>query len=349
MKLAIINDTHVGARQNSGIFLDNTLRFFDEVFFPHLEAEGITEILHLGDLWDNRSSINFLVLNRFRQAFLNRLRDAGYTMTIIAGNHDCYYKNTSLINSLKETLGYYTDCVRIVAEPSVVTYGGISIGLVPWINAANQAAAEAFIDGVTCDVLAGHFEIIGYSMMAGLVSTTGFDSTRFKRFAMVLSGHYHKKSSQANIHYLGAQTEFYWSDCDDAKYFHVLDTEARRLAAIRNPHTLFKKIKYRPDYAVKPADVESKFIKIDAGTQRDSQAFDRFVSQIQGYNILDLKITESMQDFIGDAVDDDDISMASTAAMLNSYVDAVDTPLDKVRLKNKMQDLLKRAEILEVQ
>ena len=42
MKIAIITDQHFGARKNSKLFHDYFLKFYNDVFFPTLESEGIT-------------------------------------------------------------------------------------------------------------------------------------------------------------------------------------------------------------------------------------------------------------------------------------------------------------------
>ena len=49
MKVAIITDTHYGARKNSKLFHDYFEKFYNEIFFPKLEEEGITTVIHMGD------------------------------------------------------------------------------------------------------------------------------------------------------------------------------------------------------------------------------------------------------------------------------------------------------------
>ena len=101
MKIAILNDTHCGCRNSSDIFMDYQERFYTEEFFPYLLENGITQILHLGDYYDNRKTINLKALNHNRRIFLDRLRDHNIHMDIIPGNHDVYFKNTIELNSLK--------------------------------------------------------------------------------------------------------------------------------------------------------------------------------------------------------------------------------------------------------
>lgn len=352
MKVAILNDTHCGIRNSSDIFLDNAEKFYSDVFFPYLLEHNIRHIVHLGDYYDNRKFINFRALNRNRNHFLKPLREHGITMDIICGNHDTYYKNTNELNSLKELLGHYMNEVNIIQEPMVQCYDGFKMGLVPWISPENEKQTLEFIANAKCDWIGGHFDIQGYEMMKGIKCEHGLDRSLFKRFEQVLSGHFHTKSTQDNIMYLGSQMEFFWNDAHDNKHFHVLDTETRELDAIRNPHTLFHRIYYddsKHDYLHYDIDdVEGKFVKVVVINKSDSFTFDRFIDRINNREILELKIAENFNEFIGSAVDDQSVLVDDTPTLLNSYIDAVDTDLDKDRIKAEMSNLMIEAQALEV-
>ena len=95
MKIAVLNDTHCGIRNSSEIFLKNAADFYENIFFPECEKQGIEQILHLGDYYDHRKFVNFKALNHNRKHFLNELRNRGMKMDIIPGNHDTFYKNTN--------------------------------------------------------------------------------------------------------------------------------------------------------------------------------------------------------------------------------------------------------------
>src|SRR5210317_312364 len=247
MKIAVLNDTHCGIRNSSEIFLNNAAEFYDNIFFPECEKRGITHIIHLGDYYDHRKFVNFKALNHNRKHFLNELRNRGMTMDIIPGNHDTYYKNTNDLNSLKECLGHYMNEIHIVMEPSVMEYGSLRIALLPWINSENYESSMKFIQECKADWLGAHLELNGFEMMRGLKNTHGMDPKLFSKFEMVLSGHYHCSSQKDNIWYLGSQMEFFWSDAHDPKYFHIIDTETRKIEKIRNNHTLFEKVLYNDE------------------------------------------------------------------------------------------------------
>ena len=351
MKVAILNDTHCGVRNSSNLFLDNAEKFFTDVFFPYLLANNISHIVHLGDFYDNRKFVNFNALSRCRNYFLKPLRENKMTMDIICGNHDTYYKNTNELNSLKELLGHYMNEVHIVHEPTVMDYDGLKMALVPWICAENEERTIKFIKNCKADIVGGHFDIIGYEMMKGIKCEHGLDRSLFERFEAVYSGHFHTKSSQDNIHYLGSQLEFFWNDAHDNKYFHILDTDTRELTPVRNPHTMFHRIRYDDlstdymDYDLSP--VEGKFVKIVVINKKNQFTFDRFVDRIQNRTIHDLKIQETFDEFIGSNVDDK-VSVEDTAELLNNYIDGVETELSKDRIKKEMQNLMTEAQSLEI-
>ena len=352
MKVAIINDTHCGTRNSSDIFLDNAEKFYSDVFFPYLLENDIRHIIHLGDFFDNRKFINFKCLNRIRNCFLKPLRQHGITMDIIRGNHDIYYKNTGELNSLKELLGHYMNEVHIIHDPTVMDYDGLQMALVPWIDADNEERSIKFIKECKADIMAGHFDIIGYEMMKGIKCEHGLDRSLFKRFEAVYSGHFHTKSSQDNITYLGSQMEFFWNDAHDNKYFHILDTSTRELEAIRNPHTLHHRIRYddsTTDYMEYDlSQVDNKFVKIVVINRKNQFTFDRFVDRIQNRAIYDLKIQETFDEFIGSNVGDDEISLEDTTELLNTYIDGVETELSKERIKKDVYNLMTEAQSLEI-
>ena len=274
-------------------------------------------------------------------------------MDIIPGNHDVFYKNTNELCALKELLGYYTSNVNIVMKPKVMDYDGCKIALVPWINSANYAESIKFIQSCGASILGAHLELVGFDMMKGMPNPHGMTTEHFERFEMVLSGHFHTKSSKGNIHYLGGQMEFTWADCQDPKYFHVFDTETRELTPVRNPHTMFEKIVYNDveiDYnsGYTLENLDDKFVKIIVAKKTDPFMFDKFVDKVNQFEIHELKIAETFEEFVGENVNDDSISVEDTTQLLDSYVDAVETDLDKDKIKGLMRNLYVEASTLDI-
>ena len=352
MKIAILNDTHCGIRNSSDIFLNNAAKFYDEIFFPECEKQNVKHIIHLGDYYDNRKFVNFKALNHNRKHFLNELRSRGMTMDIIPGNHDTFYKNTNDLNSLKECLGHYMNEIHIIMEPKVMQYDSLNIALLPWICQENYDQSMSFVRDCKADWLCGHLELGGFEMQRGIESHDGMDHKLFSKFELVLSGHYHTSSRKDNIWYLGSQLEFFWSDAHDPKYFHIMDTETRKVEKIKNNFTLFKKILYNDDkieynsYDV--SDLDNKFVKVIVVNKNDAFVFDRFIDRIQNQDIYELKIAENFQEFVGENVDDDGLNIEDTSQLVDDYIESVDTDLDKDRIKVSMRELMTEAQALEI-
>ena len=322
------------------------------MFFPYLNENNIKHIVHLGDYYEHRRFINFKALNSNRKVFLERLREDKITMDIIPGNHDTYYKNTNELNSLKELLGHYMNEVNIVHQAKVLDYDGLKFALVPWICQDNEEDTNEFLVNCKADVVAGHFELNGFDMLRGVPCTHGMSADNLRRFELVLSGHYHCKSNQGNIHYLGSQMEFFWNDAHDDKFFHVFDTETRELTPVRNPLTLFHRIRYddeKEDYNEMDLSIlDKRFVKVVVINKTDGFMFDRFIDRIQQRDIYDLKIQEDFNEFTGASVSDEGLEVEDTSTLLSQYIDNVETILDKERIKREMNDLMLEAQTLEV-
>lgn len=352
MKIAILNDTHCGIRNASQIFLDNAADFYKNIFFPECEKRGITQILHLGDYYDHRKYVNFKALQHNRKHFLDVMRKRGMRMDIIPGNHDVYFKNTNELNSLKECLGHYMNEVHLIMDPKVMDYGSMKIALLPWINQENYDQSMNFIKDCKADWCGSHLELQGFELMRGVKNPHGMSASHFEKFELVMTGHFHCSSRQGNIWYLGSQMEFFWSDAHDTKYFHILDTETREVEKIENTYTLFHKIVYNDEktdynsYDVK--QLANKFVKIIVVNKSDSFAFDRFVDRIQQQPIYDLKVAENFSEFVGNKIADEGLEVDDTPKLMDEYIDAVETDLDKERIKVQMRELMTHAQAQEL-
>jgi len=153
MLIAILNDTHLGIRNSSDIFLDNASKFYTKTFFPFLMERGIKQIIHLGDYYDNRKAINIKALNDNRKYFLEPMRELGIRMDIIPGNHDTYFKDTNTPNSLKE--------FKKIVNTADVIYGEVSLNAATKIPArVKKKSVLEYLDSITNETL--YMSSIGY-------------------------------------------------------------------------------------------------------------------------------------------------------------------------------------------
>ena len=353
MKIALITDTHFGARNDNINFNEYFYQFYEGIFFPFLEQNNIKHCIHLGDVFDRRKYISYRIAKDFRERFIAPFNHLEVQLHMVVGNHDIYFKNTNDVNSLTELLSDKFDNVHIYAEAQEVDFGGFSILLMPWINPQNEIYSMGMMDETRADTMFGHLEIAGFQMYKGYESQGGLSKKEFQKFDTVMSGHFHHKSDDGQIYYLGCPYEITWSDYNDPKGFHVFDTETRELHRIVNPYKMFSKIYYDDSKAnYENHDIKqyrNQYVKLIVVNKKDLYGFDKFTDRLLLADCHEVKIIEDFSDLDANTVSDDIIeNTEDTMTLLGKYIDELSVNLDKDRLKNMMRSLYTEAQDLEL-
>jgi DNA repair exonuclease SbcCD nuclease subunit len=354
MKIALITDTHWGVRNDNIAFMDNSKRFLDETFFPTIKREEIRTVIHLGDLVDRRKYININTASRLRQDFLEPLANGGYDVHFIAGNHDTYFKNTNKVNALQElVVDKYSFKVHDQL-PRELEFDGTIVLMLPWICNENREVCLHKIKTTPAQIVMGHLELQGFEMFRGSIVSHGDDPALFDRFDVVMSGHYHHRSSRGNIHYLGSHAEFTWSDYSDPRGFHIFDTETRQLTFIENKFTMFDKFWYDDTSILTPSEgwdmshYKGKIVKVIVKNKTDPYLFDRCIEQFEKDGVLEMQIVEDHLN-LGVAEDEDIVNEAeSTVSIFKKYIEQVNSAnLDKEKLEKTIVELYNEALAIE--
>lgn len=340
MKIALINDTHFGARGDSQLFFDYFMKFFDDVFFPYLEENNIHTIIHAGDLMDRRKYVNFNILNQVRTRFIEKIKDRGINLHCILGNHDVYYRNTNMVNSVREL---FDGDINLYETPQVVDFDGLNIALLPWVNKENHDDSIEFIKGASAPILVGHLELRGYDVMRGVKFDGGMDPSIFERYEKVLSGHFHCKQESGNVYYMGTQYQITFADLNETKGFHVLDTQTRELEFIENPLKMFHTIVYndeKNDYEnnVKIKNLKDSYVKLFVETKKKPYAFDRFVENLYSAGVAKITVVEELIDSQWTKEEIVDLAQ-DTVTLINNEIDSIEEVEDKDRMKRLIKDL----------
>lgn len=356
MKVALITDTHYGVRSASPIFLDYFQRSMDN-FFQFLENENINRVIHLGDLFDQRKSVSVLALNRCRKDFLERLEEKRISTDIIVGNHDVFYKNTNDVNTLVEVIPERYSHIRVHTRPTVIDIDGLGIQLMPWIAEDEMDDAIEIIRNSKAPILMGHLELSGFEMFRGSISEHGLDRSIFTRYDMVMSGHFHHKSSNGNIHYLGAFTEHTWADYNDPRGFHIFDTETRIMEFIPIQESIFDMISFDDrkteinefvngfDYS----KVKDKYIKIvNASSKNNPYLFDTFIDKLYKSSPIKISVIEDIEVFQEDDEESIVDEAEDTPTILSKYIDTLTLPVERDRMKTFMRKVYHEAMTQEI-
>ena len=350
MKIAIITDQHFGARNESIHFLDYYEKFYRDTFFPTLDNNSISTVLILGDTFDRRKYVNFYSLKRTKEMFFDELAKRNNKVYMLAGNHDTFFKNTNDVNSVDLLLREYGN-ITVIDSPQTIhlNYGdaGSDVCMIPWICPDNYQNCLAEIENTSADICMGHFEIAGFAMHRGMPSMEGLNRDIFKRFDMVFSGHYHHRSHQDNIRYLGNPYELTWQDFNDPRGFHLFDLSDRSLEFVENPNVMFQRIVY-DDKESTITEITSKdlskytntYVKVVVLHKTNPHLFDKLMSNLYNVNPLDITIAEDFTD-LTEGVEDDMIDQAEdTMTTINKFVDGIkEEHIDNEKLKTVLREL----------
>ena len=347
MKIAIITDTHWGVRNDNSVFLDMNKKFLDNHFFPKIREHGVKTLIHAGDLVDRRKYINIQTANRLRTDFIEPIQLMGLDYHQILGNHDVYYKNTNQVNSIYEM---YRDVFKIYENPMEIVVDGLPILLVPWINITNKEISIDALKRSNAKTCIGHLEIVGFEMQRGIVSTHGEDRRLFDRFYHTFSGHFHRRSNDGSIYYLGSHGQFTWGDYNDSRGAYLYDTQTLELEFIENPYSMFSKIFY--DDAGKTweqlieqdmSNLAGTYVKIVVVNKENPYWFDMFCSFIEKIGVADMQIVEDHHNLNLDKADDIVNEAESTIDIFKKYIDQMPLSVDRVKLESTMIDLYNQA------
>ena len=342
MRLAIITDTHYGARKGSKLFHDYFEKFYNDVFFPALDEKKIKTVIHMGDAFDSRRGVEFRSLEWSKRVVFDPLKERGITVHLMVGNHDAYYKNTNDVNSVDLLLREY-DNIIVYSSPTEVKIDKLDILFIPWICEENEKETYQLIESTSCDIAMGHLELNGFRAHRGCIMDHGMESKLYQKFQRVFSGHYHTRSNDGKIFYLGNPYEIFWNDVNDIRGFHIFDTKTLKHTPVNNPYRMFYNIYYEDtDYQMFDVrEYENKLVKVIVRKKTDSHKFERFIDKLYSAGVSDLKIVENFQ--LQESEDFEVEESEDTMSILERYIEESETELDKAFIKSLMKTTYQEA------
>jgi DNA repair exonuclease SbcCD nuclease subunit len=339
--IGILTDSHYGAKKGSKHLHDYFELFYKNVFFPALEEHGVETVIHMGDAFDSRKSIDYQSLEWAKRVVFDPLKK--YQVHMIVGNHDCYFKNSNHVNSPELLLQDYSN-IKTYSSPTNTKICGIDMTLIPWICSENYDETLKVIRKSKSKIAMGHLELKGFRVNKHLVMDEhGADPKMFDKFDKVFSGHYHTRSDNGKIFYLGNPYEMYWNDVNDTRGFHIFDTETLEHTPIDNPYRLFYNIYYEdtPYQTFDSSEYVSKIVKVIVRKKSKPKDFERFIDKLYKIGIQDLKIVENfdIQENENFVIDEEE----NTISILNRYIDESECDFDKNMIKGIFEELYKQA------
>jgi hypothetical protein len=190
----------------------------------------------------------------------------------------------------------------------------------------------------------GHLELQGFRVNQNLLMEDhGLDPDIFSKFQKVFSGHYHTRSDNGSIFYLGNTYEMYWSDVNDVRGFHIFDTETLEHTPINNPYKLFYNIYYEdtPYQTFNTGEYKNKLVKLIVRKKTKPKSFEIFVDKLYSSGVQDLKIVENFSIPENEEFEVDEEE--NTISILNRYIEDSEVSFDKTIVKGILQEIYQKA------
>lgn len=223
-KIWIISDTHFGARNASKEWLSIMTDYFDNFFIPLVQSEANKEdiLIHMGDVFDNRQSINLNAMHEAIRIFED-LSKRFKEIHVLVGNHDIAKKLTNEITSV-DIFKWFPNII-VHKDPYLMNIDGKNCLLMPWRYSTEHESEsyEYYIDQKINYVFC-HSEVRGVKMSLNPQNTHdhGNTSNFFSRFDRVYSGHIHFGQRVNNILFVGNPYEMTRSDRGNQKGIYTI-------------------------------------------------------------------------------------------------------------------------------
>jgi DNA repair exonuclease SbcCD nuclease subunit len=224
--IAIFSDIHIGVHRDSPVWHKITLDWV-KWFKNTVDSRGIKDIVFCGDFYHYRDSIATNTISHSAKV-LNELKD--YNITFIPGNHDCYYKESSSVNSLSIFDG--RDNITVLDKTTTITTdGGKKISFIPWGTSEKDIPKS--------DILFGHFEIESFKLNSFKICDHGIKTSDIlKKSPLTFTGHFHlrseRKLKKGQIIYVGNPFQMDFGDAGDTKGIYFVDLDTNNIDFIEN-------------------------------------------------------------------------------------------------------------------
>lgn len=277
----IITDTHFGIRQNSQTWLDTQVNALRTEFLPkikELKDKGhLVHVVHCGDVFDSRSSINPYTASVVRGLFIEMAQLC--PVIIVSGNHDFYSPSDDAYSALdliffgiKNIIIVKNKCLNIEDDLYVPWYEfDKEDELAKWLNWCNPK-------NIFCHTDLSRISVVQRTMLSN---------------TNVYSGHIHGPAKDGNFVTLGSTFALTFADHDAPHGYHILypngTLEFIPLNSIIKFYRIYKDdIQYIDPEKYKNDYLEIYVNKLDLLDESYAQKLEKITKTIRNVSIIPL-------------------------------------------------------------
>lgn len=283
MKFLVIGDLHIGVGSDDA-WQEKIREELLKQTFEYAIQNNIKQLVFLGDIFDDRSSLTHRALEFNRINIIEPIVKNDLNAIMIIGNHDAMHKNTLTPNAVSEVFGKI-DNFNVVDSVKTIRIGESDIDFVSWICKDNIFEIQSFIKESKSRYCFGHFELVGFYYYSGIKADKGDDPSFLQKYEYVGSGHYHTINGHGNVQYLGSPFTITSNDVNEIRGIWEFDSNnIPNPKLIPNNKIWHRKISY-------PLDINIESFGIDKEEYRDTRVvIDLNDKEDKGFRILESEL-----------------------------------------------------------
>ena len=333
-----IGDPHFGAHQNSQLFLNEQLEYYEQIIFTYILKYKIKKVIVEGDVFNNRKSSSNFVVPEVKRRFFDFFDKNKIELFCIEGNHDSFHK---LTNSHSLLSVYESKYIHIIDKVTKININNQEILLVPYFFEKTEL--------IKTDYCIGHFDIQGFKMNNSQISNEGLLAKDFKQYKKVYSGHYHVKSTSNNIFYdgmpyhkdmsqLNSEVGFNVTDFNDYDKFIINEFSPKFISVTYNSENI--SIEGLGEDIILNDKKEAKnlikkhYIKLITRKVTDRIQYNNFIEDLKIRQKINLEIVNDS--FDNSTMNEDKIK--DTLSLIKEYFKTIDNIPEEIN-KNKIVDM----------
>lgn len=228
MKTIILSDTHYGIKQNSITWMNSQIDFIYNELIPCIKyliekEHQLVRIIHCGDVFDSRSSINPYIAAAVRKAYTELANLC--QVYIVAGNHDFYSPNDDSVSALDFAFNGVKNLNVIKDKIAPLWFGeydNVSL-LVPWYEFDKKELLTQIIDEYKPKYIFCHTDLTRLSD----------EYKELLKDITVFSGHIHTPQKENNLITLGSTYALTFADCNADRGFYIHTDETNELKFVK--------------------------------------------------------------------------------------------------------------------
>lgn len=296
-RIWLITDTHLGVRSNSREWMESIEGYFYDFLIPTIQENYKPGdiLVHCGDIFESRQSINLYVLNKALDIF-EKLSSI-LPVYMIIGNHDIFMKYSNDVNSLKIFKKFKN--ITVYEDATEAMIGNTQVVFMPWKDTHEQEAEVlAHHNG---EILFCHTDVRGFSFNRIQKIDSGNNIEAFNKFRRVYSGHIHFAQKYKNVRMLGSPYELTRSDSGNTKSIWMLDLETDQEYQWENtysPRYLKMKLEKVLEYTIEELQImfHNNYVDILVDSSWSMKfPFSQFIEKFTGFRKINYVITASSE------------------------------------------------------